>query len=168
MPRRKQIDPKPTIYRNVKYASRLEARWAVFFDNCSNIINFEYEPTTWKLPNGWSYTPDFLVTYYDPQSKRCQLYIEIKPEIPNDDYTNFIRDIVVHNKLPGILIIAGPMYKDEPVVCCYISKRTQQAIVKAIRTGDLRYLETALPHPADLFTNSEQARARATAYRFDL
>lgn len=48
------IKAKPTKYNGRLYRSRLEARWAVYFD--LNDIDFEYEPFDLE---GWS--PDFLI-----------------------------------------------------------------------------------------------------------
>lgn len=39
--------------------SRLEARWATFFTHCG--LKWSYEPKTFSLPSGQSYTPDFHV-----------------------------------------------------------------------------------------------------------
>lgn len=67
----KQTPPKPieTIYKGYKFRSRLEARWAVFFDALG--VQWEYEKEGYELGElGW-YLPDF----YLPDSK---LFIEIK------------------------------------------------------------------------------------------
>lgn len=48
------IDAKPTIYAGVRFRSRLEAKWAQFFDTIE--LKWEYEPC--RL-DGW--VPDFLV-----------------------------------------------------------------------------------------------------------
>lgn len=56
----------PTKFKGVQYRSRLEARWAAFFD--SLCWDFEYEPTE---TNG--YVPDFLI--HGPNS----FLVEIKP-----------------------------------------------------------------------------------------
>lgn len=69
------IKNHPTKYNGVLFRSRLEARWAVFFD----LLNWkwEYEPIDFE---GW--TPDFIV--YQPCShSECinghKLYCEVKP-----------------------------------------------------------------------------------------
>jgi hypothetical protein len=61
-----------TIYNGVKYRSKLEARWAKFFDLYG--LRFEYEPTTFQLKHGL-YCPDF----YLPD---LACYAEVKPLIP--------------------------------------------------------------------------------------
>jgi len=61
------------VYRGYRFRSRLEARWAVFFDSIG--LQFEYEPEGFVLPSGQCYLPDFCVV--TPQGKRC--WYEVKP-----------------------------------------------------------------------------------------
>lgn len=58
-----------TEYNGYKFRSRLEARWAVFFDALN--IKYEYEPEGYTLPDGTKYLPDF----YLPKS---DVHIEVK------------------------------------------------------------------------------------------
>ena len=51
-----------TIYNGYRFRSRLEARWAVFFDALG--VDYEYEPEGFNLPNGGRYLPDFRVKCY--------------------------------------------------------------------------------------------------------
>ena len=37
-----KLKPIPTVYKGYRFRSRLEARWAVFFDACG--AKWEYEP----------------------------------------------------------------------------------------------------------------------------
>jgi hypothetical protein len=48
-----------TKYKGYRFRSRLEARWAVFFDSCG--IKWVYEPEGFLLNNGESYLPDFYL-----------------------------------------------------------------------------------------------------------
>lgn len=57
-----------TRYAGCRFRSRLEARWAVFFDSLG--IEWEYEPEGFELPSGW-YLPDFWL----PEG---QAWVEIK------------------------------------------------------------------------------------------
>lgn len=63
------IKPIETRYSGYRFRSRLEARWAVYFDALG--IRWEYEKEGYQLPSGW-YLPDF----YLPMRK---MFIEIKP-----------------------------------------------------------------------------------------
>lgn len=46
----------PTTYAGIEFRSRLEARWALFFDELG--ITWAYEPEGFELPSG-NYLPDF-------------------------------------------------------------------------------------------------------------
>lgn len=48
---------KDTYYKGIRFRSRLEAKWAVFFDACG--VEWEYEPEGYDLGDGISYLPDF-------------------------------------------------------------------------------------------------------------
>ena len=64
----KSID---TFYNGNYFRSRMEARWAVFFDDCG--ILYDYEPEGFDFGNGLKYLPDF----YLPQ---FSCYAEVKPQ----------------------------------------------------------------------------------------
>lgn len=59
----------PTKYNNIMFRSRLEAKWAAFFDLCG--WQWEYEPVDF---NGW--IPDFAL-----YGKIDLVYVEVKPVI---------------------------------------------------------------------------------------
>lgn len=63
-----------TTYKGYRFRSRLEARWAVFFDTLG--IRWEYEPEGFELPDGRRYLPDFRFGMRD-DSPEC--YGEVKP-----------------------------------------------------------------------------------------
>jgi len=64
------ITPIETVYRGYRFRSRLEARWAVFFDHCGE--QFIYEHEGFRLPRTGPYLPDF----YFPRRKA---FLEVKP-----------------------------------------------------------------------------------------
>jgi hypothetical protein len=57
-----------TLWRGYRFRSRLEARWAVFFEAMR--VPWEYEPQGYSRPFG-PYLPDFLIA--------SRLFVEIKP-----------------------------------------------------------------------------------------
>jgi hypothetical protein len=67
----KKIKALPTYYRGGVFKSRLEARWAYYFDLIG--AKWQYEPDGFTLPSG-NYCPDFLVGN--------STYVEIKPFNP--------------------------------------------------------------------------------------
>jgi hypothetical protein len=66
-----------TFYNEHFFRSRLEARWAVYFDNLGE--KWEYEPEGFILENGVKYLPDFFIPKMD-----C--YVEVKPSINLEQY----------------------------------------------------------------------------------
>lgn len=67
-----------TQYKGYRFRSRLEARWAVFFDALG--IRWEYELEGFDLPDAGRYLPDF----YLPGSG---VFFEVKGEKPTDEET---------------------------------------------------------------------------------
>lgn len=76
-----------TEYKGYRFRSRLEARWAVFFDACG--VKWEYEPEGYILPNGMYYLPDFLlhdVTFnHADYSEGNDLFVEVKGKMTKKD-----------------------------------------------------------------------------------
>lgn len=91
---------KPTKYAGITFRSRLEARWAVFFDALG--ISWEYEPETFAVDwygESIQYTPDFRIgvdaephhRYMEgsqvgdktrpPDLKTLFVYAEVKPTV---------------------------------------------------------------------------------------
>lgn len=60
-----------TRYKGYRFRSRLEARWAVFFDALG--LEWEYEPEGFDLGEAGWYLPDFYLPQLDA-------WIEIKPK----------------------------------------------------------------------------------------
>lgn len=67
-----------TSYKGYKFRSRLEARWAVFFDALD--IEWEYEPEGFEFEDGTRYLPDFRLSYPD-------IWFEVKGPEPDDEET---------------------------------------------------------------------------------
>ncbi len=67
-----EIQPIPTMYNGCLFRSRLEARWAVFFDVLG--LKWEYEPEGFQLSNETWYLPDFWLPYFDEG-----VWCEVKP-----------------------------------------------------------------------------------------
>lgn len=64
-----------TVYKGYRFRSRLEARWAVFFDALE--IAWEYEKEGFNLEGTW-YLPDFWLPQYN-------YWIEIKGQTPTSE-----------------------------------------------------------------------------------
>jgi len=68
-----------TKYDGYRFRSRLEAKWAVFFDTAR--IKYEYEPEGFAT-NGVCYLPDFYLPQFD-------MYVEVKA--PREGYEREIK-----------------------------------------------------------------------------
>lgn len=77
------IKPIETIYNGYRFRSRLEARWAVFFDEAH--ISYEYELEGFDLGNGQRYLPDFFLP-------SMSVFVEVKPtrEISRTDLQKMV------------------------------------------------------------------------------
>lgn len=81
----------PTYYKGITFRSRLEARWAIVFDELG--IKWEYEPEGIEIPfnnfflpitSTFSYLPDFYLPDFDH-------YVEVKGHLDDDGYHKMIR-----------------------------------------------------------------------------
>lgn len=73
-----------TEYKGYRFRSRLEARWAVFFDACG--VKWEYEPEGFDLGDGLYYLPDFLLhDVWIRNLYKCDLWAEVKGKMTETD-----------------------------------------------------------------------------------
>lgn len=72
------IQPIPTVYKDCLFRSRLEARWAVFFDELG--LKWEYEPEGFQLSNGIWYLPDFWLPDFSGG-----VWCEVKPDWESEE-----------------------------------------------------------------------------------
>lgn len=75
-----QLKAIETEYKGYRFRSRLEARWAVFFETIG--YRWEYEPEGFELPSG-RYLPDFFVEEGG--------YFEVKPSLASIDEYSWTR-----------------------------------------------------------------------------
>lgn len=82
------MKPIQTEYKGYLFRSRLEARWAVFFDACG--AEWEYEPEGYDLGDGLMYLPDFLLHGVDGRAP-SDLYVEVKGKMTETDSEKILR-----------------------------------------------------------------------------
>ena len=104
------LKPIETFYNGYRFRSRLEARWAVFFDACG--IPYQYEPEGFNI-NGHYYLPDFYLPWW-----RC--YVEIKPDEKDSFDVGARNCISLFNAMPGIItmLCAGDPMTNKMYVFC--------------------------------------------------
>lgn len=89
-----------TSYKGYRFRSRLEARWAVFFDAVN--LRWEYEAEGYDVDGNW-YLPDFVVSI-----GRCAVYIEIKPKTIGTEEFMRLHRFVLRNQGSLILLEGSP------------------------------------------------------------
>lgn len=105
------IRPIETEYHGYRFRSRLEARWAVFFDEIG--ADWEYEPEGYELPDGTRYLPDFLL--HNVRGRGApDIYVEVKGVLTDTDLRKItlfsIRDYDSRfEDVRNPLIIFGPI-----------------------------------------------------------
>ena len=94
----KQIKAIQTEYKGYLFRSRLEARWAVFFDACG--VQWEYEPEGYDLGNGILYLPDFLLHNVAGRAYG-DLFVEVKGNMTHNDSKKIKRFIEIGMQNPN-------------------------------------------------------------------
>ena len=91
-----------TYYKGYKFRSRLEARWAVYFDSIG--LEWEYEKEGYEFDDGTKYLPDFWL----PEVK---MWAEVKPIKLNEKEEKKIFNLVNHTGYPVLELIGVPEIK---------------------------------------------------------
>ena len=92
------IKPIDTFYNGYYFRSRLEARWAVFFDTLG--LDYEYECEGYEVSEGVWYLPDF---------KLQDGWVEVKHKNETDEAaTEKMGELVAGLQEPGIIVYGDP------------------------------------------------------------
>ena len=115
-----------TTYNGYRFRSRLEARWAVFFDAVG--MPYEYEPEGFVLDDGTTYLPDFYLPWFNA-------YVEIKRKNMSEDELEDARDKCfslscdIYAKSGIVLLCIGdPFDMDVEIYCDCYDKSVNQHI----------------------------------------
>lgn len=99
-----------TFYRGYRFRSRLEARWAVFFDSVE--IPWRYEEEGFVGPHGDRYLPDFRIYRMDGLAQTpTDIFVEVKGD-PHGLRNNWTKHVDLHDFggcLPGF---CGSLWSD--------------------------------------------------------
>lgn len=96
------ISPIETSYKGNLFRSRLEARWAVFFDTLG--FKYVYEPEGYDLSGVW-YLPDFWIPDW-------HTFVEIKPEQPTQEQKEKCQRLSTLTNKQVLLIAGQPWVKE--------------------------------------------------------
>ena len=123
------IKPIETVYNGYRFRSRLEARWAVFFDAAG--IEYQYELQGYKLRNGQRYLPDFFLPGLD-------VFVEIKgiEEMDDGKADMFALDYCGFNQnfCNGIIKAFGDPMNDNMILyteCCVDCRSEHRGTLEA-------------------------------------
>ena len=103
-----------TRYKGYRFRSRLEARWAVFFDAMG--VEWSYEHEGYQLPSGL-YLPDFWFP-------KLEMHAEVKPEIPTAHEWQLCKELCYSTKRRVVVLDGMPSgrnywgwicYRDTPI-----------------------------------------------------
>ena len=122
-----------TRYKGYRFRSRLEARWAVFFDALN--LRWEYEPEGFTTSAG-PYLPDFRV--WTPQGQ--PIWYEVKPEHVEQDakFSAFVLDLTLREEVRTDLLRGDPwhMISELKATVCPRCGRVHLSDVKYAKVGD--------------------------------
>lgn len=113
-----RIAPKPTVYRGIRFRSRLEAQWAYVFDQL--MWRWRYEPIDLL-----GYVPDFILYGTDDN----KVFVEVKP---SEIYKDNRRTIIRKAKNAGI---------KELLVLCENAQISECWGKESARIGTFEYIE---------------------------
>lgn len=106
------IKPIETLYNGYRFRSRLEARWAVFFDAAG--IEYEYEQEGFIAQDGTKYLPDFYLpksdTYVEVKGEREGAWDEIKKAEKMVVWGGNVRRILILSNIPKAGDFDGGMW----------------------------------------------------------
>lgn len=96
-----------THYANHHFRSRLEARWAVFF-NCLG-VRWEYEKEGFELSSG-PYLPDFWLP-------DLECWLEVKPDNPDDRAKALCEELGWETERAVVLLAGSPASEEIKTFC---------------------------------------------------
>lgn len=126
------ITPIETTYKGCRFRSRLEARWAVFFDTLG--ITWKYEPQGYTVgPSKRPYLPDFYIPEW-------QAFVEVKGEAGRLD-VDLLAELVATGDALSVLILGDVPYLEAGHIPLHsmfapaFDIRTEPAMVPLINAG---------------------------------
>lgn len=124
-----------TRYKGYRFRSRLEARWAVFFDALG--LKWEYEPEGFELPSG-RYLPDFRVLYPGRDaSETHHEWFECKGDLRTVTHAEW-QKMIEFQQVKGLTVLDGT-----PDCRMYLSPKAACSVDGELWSDD----PTPLPQP---------------------
>lgn len=152
--KRAPITALETLYRGVLYRSRLEARWAVFFDALG--IRHEYEPQGFQTTWG-NYLPDFWLPQFSA-------YAEVKPTGFTREQKGKCAEVAHGTKCAFILLDGQPDAQWYEVIDHNLGIHPEYvSLDDSVRKGRLFYAFMGGERPRDFYGSAPYDRAVSAA-----
>jgi hypothetical protein len=143
-----------TQYKGYRFRSRLEARWAVFFDALG--VALEYEPEGFELPSGERYLPDFRIKLPGAPA----MFVEVKPEAPlSERDRRRVREFAL--RVSAMLVVRGDPVNDDAFLFGLFAGERKAGPVSPL------WLVSSLSDGATTETEIVAAATRARQARFE-
>lgn len=118
-----KLKPIETIYNGYRFRSRLEARWAVFFDALE--LDYQYEPEGYDLGENLYYLPDFLIRAFLPHIAEYGAWFEVKPDLPTNNEKRKAKLLALQSNSP-VLIATGTFDEIPPFILSIFPIRNRE------------------------------------------
>lgn len=147
-----------TRYKGYRFRSRLEARWAVFFDALG--LDWEYEKEGFDLGRHGRYLPDFYIT-------TLKVWVEIKPNTGFDPVAfGKCQTLASSGRGAGVFLIFGTPYPNEHIV--YLVRKNPDrnlsgSFSETLEEGRYVFSLAGPDHRMVMHTDDEPIVARAFA-----
>lgn len=102
------LRPIETRYKGYRFRSRLEARWAVFFDALG--CQWQYEPEGFDLGTAGWYLPDFWL-------ETVEMWAEVKPQSFTQEEEAKCRALVEASGKDCLLLVGLPTFRPYDAWC---------------------------------------------------
>lgn len=146
-----------TRHSGYRFRSRLEARWAVFFETAN--VPYEYEKEGFDLGEAGWYLPDFWIPYYWHHDAYPEgtppipgIWVEIKPSLPTTESIAKI-EALARATQHCVYLVAGNVGNGAYSVWKMHPRREHAEPIP--EATFLFYLDTATPGPALMAWNEE-------------
>jgi hypothetical protein len=147
-----------TLYAGYRFRSRLEARWAVFFDSAG--IEYQYEPEGFELESGVRYLPDF---YLPRMGAWAEVKARYTPDLIEKSWSaarEITRDTALEAGLGEAFVFLGDLFRQPRRGATYpVARRAEMSYHGEgdyfgiwVPTSASEYDLLDRPHPEDLRT----------------
>lgn len=155
----KDMNPIQTRYKGFWFRSRLEARWAVFFDSLD--LSWSYEVQGFRLSNSLNYLPDFFIMDVETSwGNHHSGWVEVKGVMKKKDEEK-CRELAIQSEMPVVMVQGDPLdYYAE----IYRKYTPTQRVYISISDNGVMSIQKKKPEEKEVI---QQAARKARSERFE-